>query len=401
VRSGPAGVYTRAVTVREARDPAAAQPLGWLAGLITWLAVLVPSVVAIDRRPDSGPSEAAFLGAILLFGALFVMLAGPWEPPSVRRAPAAWALAAVASAAAAVMLAPEVGIVSVLFILSIAVVAHVLEPRLAFGVVAFQTLTTGAAAVSANPDLLLAGVQMAAIAGFQIFTVTITVAMLGERRLRQRLSAANAELRATRALLHETSKLTERARISRELHDLVGHHLSALNLHLEVASHLGDGPASVPIARSRTIAKLLLADVRSVVSDLRNSGEVDLRQVIEELVSGLPRPRVHVEIEPSLVLDDLSRAHVIVRCVQEAITNAIRHGDADNVWVSLRRDGDAIDVVARDDGCGSESVAVGNGLHGMRERIDEIGGRLDLRTAPGEGFTVHALIPRVTPAATP
>jgi signal transduction histidine kinase len=372
---------------------ASAERYGWLAGVMAWIAVLVPSVVMLARRSEPGPSEAAFMGAMLLFGALFVSLAGPWEHSSARRAPAAWVGAAVATATAAVMLAPEVGIVSVLFILSTAIAAHVLRARLVYGIIAFQTLTTAIAALVATADPLLAGVQAAAIGGFQVFTATITLSMLGERSLRRRLAAANAELRATRALLRETSKLGERARISRELHDLLGHHLTALNLQLEVAGHVADGRAVPPIERARMIAKLLLADVRDVVSDLRTTGDVDVRDVLDELVRDLPRPRVHVTVDARIVLDDLARAHVIVRCVQEAITNAIRHGDADNVWVTLRRDGDAIDVCTRDDGRGAESFTVGNGLHGMRERLDEIGGRLDVHSAPGGGFTVRALIP--------
>jgi signal transduction histidine kinase len=380
---------------------AAAQPLAWLAGVVAWSAVLVPSVIVVFRRSAPGPDEAAYLGAVLLFGAIFVVLAGPWRSPAVGRAPSAWVGAAVASAAAAVMLAHEVGLAAILFILSTALAAHHLSPQLTYGVVAFQTLTTAIAATLATTDLLVIGVQTTAIAAFQLFAATTTTTMIAERRLRRRLGEANAELRATRALLRETSKLAERARISRELHDLVGHHLTALNLHLEVASHLAEGRAVEPVARARAIAKLLLADVRGVVSDLRATGDVDVRGVLTELVTDLPRPRVHVEVDRRIVLDDPERAQVVVRCVQEAITNTIRHSDADNLWVTLRLVGDAVEVVARDDGRGADDLVVGHGLEGMRERVDAVGGRLDLTTAAGAGFSVRAHIPLTPPVGAP
>jgi signal transduction histidine kinase len=379
-------------------NAAASQRLGWVAGLAAWFAVLLPSVAIVARRGSGDPSDAAFLASLLLFGALFVLLAGPWQPRGVRRSPGPWVGAAIACACAAVLLAPQIGVAPILFILSTALTAHVAPARVAYGLVAFQTATTAYAASLGSSDSLVIAVQTVAIASFQLFTAMTTYAMLGERKLRQHLSAANAELRATRALLRETSRLGERVRISRELHDLAGHHLTALHLQLEVASHVAEGSAAEHVLRARSIAKLLLADVREVVTDLRRTEAVDVREVLGELVDGLPRPRVHLEVDPALALDDPERAHVVVRCVQEAVTNAIRHGDADNVWVTLRLDGGSVDVVTRDDGVGASDVEPGNGLRGMRERVDGLGGRLDVTTSPGAGFAVRALIPLARPA---
>ena len=81
-------------------------------------------------------------------------------------------------------------------------------------------------------------------------------------------------------LLEISSRTTERLRIARDLHDLLGHHLTALSLNLEVASHLATGEANEQIEKSKAITKLLLGDVRDVVSRLRNDEPVDLGAAI-------------------------------------------------------------------------------------------------------------------------
>jgi len=376
----------------EAED--AGRSHGWLAGAAAWTAILIASAVAVWQQEGFVVQEAAFLGSVLLFGALFTVLAGPWEPIGTRRAPLAWVAATVACATAATLLAPEIGVVPVLFILSAAVAAEVLSRPALAALVAGQTLVTALAAAMAWHDTTAVVTQALAMGGFQVFAAAMTATVVRERRLRRRLAEANAELRATRALLAEGSQLAERARIARELHDLVGHHLTALTLHLEVAGHLADDRTKEHVERSRAIAKLLIADVRSVVTDLRRPVAVDVAQVLAQLVTDLPRPVVHLEVGPTSVIDDLDVAQVVVRLVQEAVTNAIRHGDADNVWVRVRLDDGVVAVHAHDDGRGADRVAIGNGLRGMHERLAGVGGRLDLTTAPGAGFTLEARIPR-------
>ena len=88
-------------------------------------------------------------------------------------------------------------------------------------------------------------------------------------RSRHGLAAANAELEATRELLAQSVRLAERARIARDLHDLLGHHLTALSLNLEIASHKADGEARERIDTAQSVTKLLLGDVRGVVGALR------------------------------------------------------------------------------------------------------------------------------------
>jgi signal transduction histidine kinase len=83
----------------------------------------------------------------------------------------------------------------------------------------------------------------------------------------------------------------------------------------------------------------------------------------------------------------------VLRCVQEIITNAIRHAGANNLWIELSRTGNGIAIRARDDGRGTKELRPGHGLTGMRERLEQVGGRLEIETQTAKGFSVNAWLP--------
>jgi signal transduction histidine kinase len=212
-----------------------------------------------------------------------------------------------------------------------------------------------------------------------------------EREAQRRL---NAELRATRALLAESSRLAERMRIARELHDLIGHHLTALSLNLEVASHVCNEDAGAHVRKAQATAKHLLADVREAVSELRQDDAIDLTQALRSLTEGVPGLKVHVSMPPRFSVEDPRRAQVLLRCAQEIITNTARHAAARNLWLTFAYAGPSLlGLHARDDGRGAAQPEAGNGLSGMRERLAEFGGSLVLETAPGEGFALTVRLP--------
>ena len=231
--------------------------------------------------------------------------------------------------------------------------------------------------------------------GFSSFTFITSLVAKDQADSREDQRRLNAEQRATRALLAESSRMGERLRISRELHDLLGHHLTALSLNLEVASHLVQDKAQEHVRQAQSLARLLLSDVREVVSQLRADDEIDLRKALDALIEGLPEPVVHIEMAPDFNVDDPRRAQVLLRCAQEVITNTIRHARARNLWLSFEAAGDGtLRVRARDDGQGAEAVAPGNGLSGMRERLAQFGGGLAIDTGRGRGFSLEAWMPR-------
>jgi signal transduction histidine kinase len=235
--------------------------------------------------------------------------------------------------------------------------------------------------------------QAALYLGFSAFTYITSLVARQQADSREEQRRLNSELRATRTLLTESSRIGERMRISRELHDLVGHHLTALSLNLEVASHLVSGNAQEHVRQAQSVAKLLLSDVREVVSQLREDDAIDLTEALKTLVEGVPGLSIHLQLPPRFAVDDPRRAQVLLRCAQEIITNALRHANARNLWLRFERDGGELAVHARDDGRGAGELHQGNGLTGMRERLAQIGGRLNITTSRNSGFALDAWLP--------
>ncbi len=252
-----------------------------------------------------------------------------------------------------------------------------------------------AVTLSRIPDVSLSDASMEAglFLGISLFAFMSSVVVLRQNAARDELRRVNSELRATQSLLEENTRIAERVRIARELHDLVGHHLTALTLNLEVVTHLVDGKVLEHVQQAHSLARLLLADVREVVSDMRQDDMVNLADALHKLTEGVPNPRIHLDLPASEVMTEPQRAQVLLRCVQEMITNSVRHAQADNLWIRLSMTGDGLAMSARDDGIGADKVAIGNGLTGMTERLRQLGGKLEIESEPGAGFALHAWLP--------
>lgn len=243
-------------------------------------------------------------------------------------------------------------------------------------------------------DFAIALLQACLYLGFSAMTFVGSMVARQQAEAREEQRRLNSELRATRALLAESSRISERMRIARELHDLVGHHLTALSLNLEVASHLVNQPAAEHVEKAQSTAKQLLSDVREVVSELRDDDAIDLTDALRNITEGVPSLQVHLELPPRFSVDDPHRAQVLLRCTQEIVTNAVRHASARHLWLRFERTPDGmLALKAHDDGRGAAEVKPGNGLSGMRERLAEVGGRLVIDTARDRGFALQALMP--------
>ena len=215
---------------------------------------------------------------------------------------------------------------------------------------------------------------------FHLFALLMGRVAISAEVARDRAEFLNSELIATQHLLSEASRQSERTRIARDLHDLLGHHLTALSINLQLAERLADGEAKEKIAESRALARLLLSDVRDAVSTLREESEVDFSRAVSLLVERVPQLNIHLDIEDGLAIDEFEVAESLLRCVQEALTNTLRHSGATESWIRLWREDDTVYLDIRDNGRSGREIVEGNGLAGMRERIARLQGALNVDT---------------------
>ncbi len=241
------------------------------------------------------------------------------------------------------------------------------------------------------PSAVLQSLIYVGLCAFAFITGLVSRQQSEAREEQRRL---NAELRATRALLAESVRVNERTRIARELHDLLGHHLTALSLNLEVAGHLSEGKAAGHVRQAHTLAKLLLTDVREAVSQMReDAAALNIAAALRPLAENVPNMAIAMDVPDDLVIADADRAHVLLRAVQEIITNAVRHSGASRLQIKAWRDAGNVFVDARDDGRGAEALAPGNGLRGLSERLRQYQGTVSVDTAPSRGFAVRLRLP--------
>ena len=125
---------------------------------------------------------------------------------------------------------------------------------------------------------------------------------------------------------------------------------------------------------------------------MRSDDGIDLGRALNSLAAPFRRPRVDIVLDPAVRVDSLELAQTIVRVVQEGITNAVRHADAEHTTVTLRRDGEQLRLDIADDGRATTPIRAGHGLTGMRERVEEHGGELHVERGP-HGTTLRVLLP--------
>jgi signal transduction histidine kinase len=228
--------------------------------------------------------------------------------------------------------------------------------------------------------------------------VIFTVAELARGRRAQAMEAARVRAEESRRQASE-----ERLRIARELHDVLAHNISLINVQAGVALHLMDAQpeqARTALSAIKDASNEALAELRSVLDILRHSNESAPRtparglENLDELVtrSGLD-VATQVRGTPRSLPPGVDLA--AFRIVQEALTNVTRHAGPARVEVTLDFGEDDLRVVVEDDGEGTadRTVGTGSGIGGMRDRAAAVGGRLEAGPRPGGGWRVVARLP--------
>ncbi len=359
----------------------------WLLGFVLY------AIAGLDplMDPDVHLSHGPWLAAYAVFGAAFMFGASARVGPAYRvRRLAALAVQTPAMLAMAALLPCHFGAMLLVVVASQA--ALVLGPAAtAAWVVGLSAAVSYLLLPSCHaPDGLI---RFIALAGFQAFAAVAVHMGRREADARAELARSNAELVATRSLLEEASRAHERTRIARELHDVLGHDLTALGLQLEVATHVEPDVARTHLARAQDVNARLLRNVREVVGTMKAQTGPDLVSALRALARDVPGLQVHLDVPEVLVVEDPARAECVLRCVQEILTNTLRHAGARNLWIRLRHEDGHVVVAAHDDGRGAEKLCPGQGLSGMRGRLEEMGGLLEIATAPERAFAVMARLP--------
>lgn len=376
---------------------AASRPLPWVAPLL-YLAVLLAGLTAAAHNTSLATARtAAFVAGLLL---LLLLERKPVRPPLALLAARLVLIVAVAALDGS-------GLSRALLVL-VPFTAY-----FAFGLVTALALAGGCTAVVlvlytlsdpawyADPayvsDLLMLLIGL-------VLALSMAAVAIGEQRGRARLEEYAARIA-------ELSATNERNRLARDIHDSLGHHLTAIAVQLEKAAAFRDhdpDAADQAVADARCSAGRALDDVRTSVRALRadRAAPFPLPSALADLVRELDDGRIEVSLqiegEPYDALGpDETALTTLYRAAQEALTNVRRHADARHVTVVLTFGTDSARLVVADDGRGFRPGAVtasqGFGLLGIQERTRLVGGTVGIDSAPGAGTRITVEIPRAVP----
>jgi two-component system, NarL family, sensor histidine kinase DesK len=274
--------------------------------------------------------------------------------------------------------APFNGGASCFFIFAAALLPYILETDLAvLGLIAAILAVAGLETWWLHLSgwfLFYSGALSVVVGGTNIYFAQRT-------RMYQKLKIANEEI-------EHLAKVAERERIARDLHDVLGHTLSVIILKSELAGKLIDhdpARAKAEIADVEQTSRAALTDVRSTIRGYRaHSLEAELKQAKATLETA----GVTVESESEEVRLTPVQESVVALVVREAVTNVVRHAHARNCHLRLTPVNGNCRIEIQDDGRGGGAVE-GNGLRGMRERIEALGGTLERQSSAGTRLSIQ------------
>jgi signal transduction histidine kinase len=221
-------------------------------------------------------------------------------------------------------------------------------------------------------------------------------------RLAAELGQANQKLREYAAQVEEVAILQERNRLARDIHDGLGHYLTALNMQIKAAQAVlptDVNRAADALAKAQTLAQDALTSVRQSVAALRE--EPALQHPLPDVMANLIREcresglviNLNIQGEPHTLPAPVTVT--LYRATQEALTNIRKHALASRADVTLAYSPDCVRLTVADNGVGAHPVAgdqTGFGLVGLRERVALLGGKVNVITAPKQGFTLEVEI---------
>jgi signal transduction histidine kinase len=356
------------------------------ARLLVWAAITVTTALVPDRR------ALQIAAGIVMAAAVVGVQLGRQDDPRLARP----GVVLAGLAGLATMLLATGGLGEIPVLVAAARLPFAFPPKQTRALSALGAVGFGAAVAYASGSIagLAAGVG-----------VPLLVTRSEQRRElvteRDRARALLAELEATRSAEAQSAALRERARIAREMHDVLAHSLAGLSVQLQaaraVALGTGAGPQLLgPLDRAAELARGGLAEARSAVGALQETpaqGVAELPVLVERFPG-----EVRLSMGGGLPAVAPDAGHAVYRAVQEALTNATRYAPGSPVRVSVHAEPAGLVVTVEDDGpaAGHEVVTglgSGLGIAGMRERVAEVGGHIAAGPRPAGGWRVEIRVP--------
>jgi signal transduction histidine kinase len=236
-----------------------------------------------------------------------------------------------------------------------------------------------------------------------LFVLTTAMALLHEKASRDRAEQLLIQLKQSQSQLEELAATTERNRLARDIHDSLGHYLTVINIQLSKAQAYREKKpmaSEQAIENAKRLANEALQDVRESVRSLRTGQELfSLQKSLPLLVANLQSERLAIELKITGSEAGLSKQYLLVlyRVAQEGLTNIQRHSDSRSARVCLSFSPQAVQLTIEDRGkgfdlAGQSRKPAGYGLFGLRERLETIGGQLEITSELGKGTRLSATI---------
>lgn len=214
------------------------------------------------------------------------------------------------------------------------------------------------------------------------------------------LKDAHEQLRVYAKEVEELTAVRERNQIARDIHDTVGHHITALIVQLELAQELyKKGLPQAPTLQTCTeLARTTLQEIRMSVRALKeeDAKEVSFLPVIQTIIHDFSKATgvtvtFEMEGDPTIILSSMNLS--ISKIIQESLTNSVRHGKATVCAVTISCTENTVEVKMDDNGIGTSQLKQGFGLMNMKERVEEHGGKIVFTSEENEGFHIFIQFP--------
>lgn len=250
------------------------------------------------------------------------------------------------------------------------------------------------------------GIDLLMLSLFMISYILVLFYMKGQirervkvQKLNKKLNESYEKLEKYSAKIEELTISKERNRVAQEIHDSLGHSLTALIMHLDFLEKIIENDTDRSkdlLVKAQSIARNSMDDVRKAVYALKNNDKSNsFIDTLEELKSNLTINEnldITYDIQIDLKNISLDLKNIIYKSIKEGLTNGIKHGKATKFDISICEKNKDIYIEIQDNGIGCKEIKKGNGLIGIENRIKALNGNVKYYTHENEGFTIEAKI---------